>query len=280
MEVGRQERESEWLASFLQELDGLEEPLDTLELLFSSSGGYDSGDDSSASPDVFQSSRAKRNAVTPAPGDRAIATRYRRLKHNDRVKKLRSEIHSLLTRLQPDPTASGRSSRKTNWKQRVTCERYARDCAQFENVCLKQRLAQGLKLQDDVARLLLKQQELMPKKLFQVQFSLKDDDAHVFRLLKADLFKRQLQLELSMRSRLDEITQQSLRGSFIQAEDRWDVDKHNEDLRMDVQESVLLPFKAAALSSAISQYTQSGSIQVVGDSVRYALLSRTTTSLW
>lgn len=198
---------------------------------------------------------------------------HKRLKHDERVKKLRSEIDELLTQLQPDLAASGLSSREANWKRRATCERYARDRAQFQNACLKQRLAQGWKLQHEVKRLLLKQQELMPKWLLRVQVSLGDDETHVFRLLKADLYKRQSQLELTIQSRLHEITQQSLSGSFIQMDDQWDVDKHDEGLRMDVQESALLPFEAAAVNSAIAQYTQSGSIQVAGDSVSCVIIA-------
>lgn len=73
----------------------------------------------------------------------------------------------------------------------------------------------------------------------------------------------------SVESRLREITYQSHRSRALDAaQDKWKVTKRGIILRMEVEESVLLPFNAAKVNAAVCQYTASGSIQVVGDIVR------------
>lgn len=255
----------DWLGSFLQEFSDLDEPLE----LHSSTS--DSADDSCSSvSSVVRPLKAQRpkkplarTCAKPANGDRAVAARHRRLKHNDRVKTLYNEIHALLVRLQPDPAHTS----KTDWKQRATSERHARDRAQLENALLKKRLADSVRFRDEVEKMLLKHQELMPRRFLAINYSVADDDTHVYGLLRSDLLKRQFQLEASLKERLDEIMVQSLKGCAVQANERWDVVTNSQGLRMDVEESVVMPVNASAINAAICKYTQRGSISVAGDSV-------------
>lgn len=206
----------DWLGSFLQEFCDLDEPLEL------HSSVSDSADDSSSFRPLKTKRRKKplvRNSTKPANSDRAIAAHRRRLKHNERVKTLYNEIHALLVRLQPDPAHRN----KTDWKQRAASERHARDRAQLENAFLKQRLAERAKFRDEVEKMLLKHQELIPRRFLTANCSIVDDDTHMYGLLRSDLLKRQFQLETSLKDRLDEITMQSLKGCAVQANERWDV---------------------------------------------------------
>lgn len=202
-------------------------------------------------------------------------TRNTKAHHECRVKKLREEIHVLfqeLKRLQQEAADSDKGRDSANWKRHATYERFMKGRAEYANAFLKHRLAENARFGEKVRKLLLKQQELQPREVVQVQFGLVDDDARVFGLLRADLLHRQHQLQASMPSRLNEITRQSLLiRDASQLESNWDVTENEQSLHIDVEGFSLLPFSAALLSEAICQYTQSGTVQIDGDKVRAAL---------
>lgn len=216
----------------------------------------------SSSSDVVLTPKPKRQRTLGAP-------RNSKTRHRDRVCTLRSEIETLyqqLERLQQH-AASRSDSLDSSWKQRSICERFARERGEHENAILKRRLAQGLEFRDELQKLLVTQQEMLPSQ--SIVFSLVDDDSRAFQVLRADLCRRQYQLETSIESRLREITYQSHSSRALEAAlDKWKVAKRGKILRMEVEESVLLPFNAAKVNAAVCQYTASGSIQVVGDNVR------------
>lgn len=194
--------------------------------------------------------------------------------HCERVRKLNNEIHALyhqLARLQHTPINA--SCTRANWKRRATGERLARDLAEYENESLKQRVADGVKLGRELRSLLLKQQELLLKKVIKIQYSLADDDTRVFGLLKADVCRRQHQLETSIQTRLGDITRQSFLERALPPKDRWSVVVQGQGLRTDVEDCNLMPFNADQVNAAINKYTLSGSIQVDGDTVRLLLLA-------
>lgn len=265
----RMERESlllayDSLASFLRELDDSDDAFASPPV--SSAGQSDSCDSPASLSDAVALPRPKRRKPKPA-------TRRIKEKHSDRLKELRGEIQALyrqLKRLQLDPNGNA------NWKQRAISQRLARDRAEYDNEYLKQRLAEGTKLREEVRRLLVKQQEMLPRRGITVQYSLVDDDSHAFGLLRANLSKRQHMMEITLQSRVRQITQQCLNDQFRQTDDQWNLVAHGKSLRLEVEETSLVPFNAAMVNAAICQYTQSGSIQVAGDDVcgRYLVQMR------
>lgn len=250
------------LASFLRELDDSDDAFASSTV---SSEGFSDSCDSPASQSTVvalpKPKRRKPKPVTEAPA-RSIKP-----KHNDRLKALRNEIQILyrqLKRLQLDQ----KGGKGAGWKQRALSQRLARDRAEYDNEYLKQRLVEGTKLREEVRRLMAKQQEMLPKRGLKVQYSLVDEDSHAVGLLRANLTKRQHQMEISMPSRVCQITQQCLNGQSRHAEDQWDLVAHGKHLRLDMEETGLVPFNAAMVTTIICQYTQSGSIPVAGDNVR------------
>lgn len=251
------------LASFLRELDDSDDAFASPSV--SSAGQSDSCDSPASLSDAVVLAKPKRRKPKPTPEGPARSVKE---KHTDRLKKLRNEIHVLyrqLKRLQLDPNGGGKGA---SWKQRAISQRLARDRAEYDNEYLKQRLVEGTKLREEVKRLMVKQQEMLPRRGLTVKYSLVDGDSHAFGLLRANLSKRQHLMELSLQSRVRQITQQCLSGHFRQADDQWDFVAHGNSLRMDVEETGLVPFNAAMVNAAICRYTQSGSIQVDGDNVR------------
>lgn len=203
----------------------------------------------------------RRQATKAALTTTAIAT-----PHCERVRKLNNEIRALyrqLARLQQHEPTDARS----NWKRRSIGERLARDLAEYENESLKQRMAKSVKLGRELKSLLL-QQASLSRKVVKVQYSLPDDDTRVFGMLRADICRRQHQLETFMQTRLGEITRQSFRERALQPQDKWAVVVQGQGLRTDVEDCNLMPFNADQVNAAIDKYTLTGSIQVDGDNVR------------
>lgn len=258
----------ESLASYLQELDDLDDPF-VLSLLACGPGG-----DSPLS--VSGVAHPPLGAVLKPAGSSSSAAfphRNTKAQHDGRVTKIRNEIHALYQQLlQAQRSSSDDADIDTaSWRRRALSERLARDRAEYENAYLKQRLAEEGKFGKEVKRLLLEQQQILQTKTPQIGSALAEDDAHVFGLLKASLDRRQSQLELSIENRLAEIVQLSfLRSDAMDEDDRWDVVERGQGLRVTLEESVLVPFSPATMDAAICQHTQSGTVQVVSDNVSVA----------
>lgn len=259
----------ESLASYLQELDDMDDPF-VFSLLSCGPGGDSpsSASDMAHPPLCAQLKAAASSSVSPHRNTKA--------QHDGRVNKIRNEIHALYQQLLHAQCSSSDAD-TASWRRRALSERLARDRAEYENAYLKQRLAEEEKIGKEVKRLLLEQQQILQTRTPQAGSALAEDDAHVFGLLKASLDRRQTQLEASIENRLAEIMQLSfLRSDATDEDDRWDVVERGQGLRVTLEESVLVPFSPATMDAAICQHTQSGTVQVVSDNVSLGGCSRAT----
>lgn len=171
------------LASYLRELEDSD---DTLALPLALIGGVGS----SSTSETFNPEPTGESLGREAhPASKPVAWSAK-ARHNDRVKRIRSEIDTLyrqLVRVQRESAIRSNSNvagSRVNWKRRAEQERLTRDRAEYENGYMKDCLAECVKTRNELMRLMLKQQQLLPRKLIKIEDSLVDTDTHTFGLLK------------------------------------------------------------------------------------------------
>lgn len=252
------------LASFLSDLGDL-------SAFARASRVYSSDAEHSSASETPRPKRLKPCSINE---DKAVITRNTKAEHDGRVNVLNEEIRALYQELQRlhliDPGSP--SSPRDKCKRLAATERFARTRAEYENERLRQHVAEGVAFQEQVKKLLLRQLEMNSRRFTRVEFALIDDDARAFGVLKANLLKKQLQIESSMQSRLSDITRRSMLPRHAQAKNNWGVAVTSQVMRMHVEELDVLPFNADMMNAAIFQYTQSGTIPVEGDKVRSCAL--------
>lgn len=223
-------------------------------------------------PEAVSSSKPLKSD-RPKPRDartinEAVVSRNTKAEHDGRVNALNKKICTLYQELQRlhllDPELCPSTSAK--WKRRAATERFARTRAEYENESLRQHVARGLELQEQLKKLLFTI-ELHSMMFTSVAYPVIDNDAHAFGVLKTDLLQHQTEIENSIQNRLEVIAHRSLLPRHIQAANNWGIAVNRQVMHMHVEELDVLPFNAGMVNAAVYQSTQEGSAPVDGNRV-------------